>query len=127
MEHLEWHNHAYIDENNTVIGVAVFQESAHDTQLLESVKEMYGAKQTVCCCTFGLANVGDIWTGTEFRPSSPYPSWVWNFTTKSWNAPVPMPVDYTDDGRYFEWDEPTVSWVLMLWNDTDKKYEPANN
>ena len=107
MEHLEWHNHAFIDESNKVIDVAVFQESDHDTDILETIRESLGAKQTVCCCTFGMASVGYDWIGTEFRPPAPYPSWVWNVENKGWEAPIDKPID----GGMYIWNEPTKNWL----------------
>lgn len=79
MNHLEWHKHAFIDDNNVVINVAVFDEWAHEHQLLEDIRINMGAKQVVCCCTFGLGNVGD----------------TWNEETKSWIVP-PLPEPPTD-------------------------------
>jgi hypothetical protein len=42
----------------------------------------------------------------EFNLRKPYPSWVGDIDTMSWQPPVPYP---QDDKRYY-WDEPTVSW-----------------
>jgi hypothetical protein len=41
-----------------------------------------------------------------FIPPKPFPSWVLNNTTWTWNAPVPMPTD----GKVYTWDEATTSW-----------------
>jgi hypothetical protein len=40
-------------------------------------------------------------------PDSPYPSWVWDYDLGCWRAPVAQP----DDGKDYEWDEGTTSWV----------------
>lgn len=61
MTHLEWHNHAFLDENNIVINVSVFDESAHNHQLLEDVKESIGAFKIVCCCQHGIVGIGRQW------------------------------------------------------------------
>lgn len=42
-----------------------------------------------------------------FIPPKPYPSWVLNSQTCNWDAPVPRP----DDGKSYDWDESTTSWV----------------
>ena len=42
-----------------------------------------------------------------FYAPSPYPSWVLNEGTYLWEAPTPYP----DDGKSYEWDEDTTSWV----------------
>ena len=41
------------------------------------------------------------------RPAQPYNSWTWNSVDKVWEAPEPRP----DDGKNYEWDEETLSWV----------------
>jgi len=43
----------------------------------------------------------------EHQARKPFPSWVGNAETMTWNAPTPYP---TDDKRY-TWDESTTSWV----------------
>jgi hypothetical protein len=43
----------------------------------------------------------------EHQARKPYPSWVGNEETMSWESPVPLPVD----GKYYYWDEPTGSWI----------------
>ena len=42
-----------------------------------------------------------------FIPPKPYASWVLNETTCRWEAPTPMPTD----GKRYNWDESTTSWV----------------
>jgi hypothetical protein len=43
----------------------------------------------------------------EHQARKPYPSWVGDINTMSWQPPVLYP---QDDKQYY-WDEPTVSWV----------------
>jgi len=43
-----------------------------------------------------------------FVPPKPYASWVLNNTTVNWEAPTPMP---TTEGKTYDWDEATTSWV----------------
>ena len=42
-----------------------------------------------------------------FIPPTPYASWVMDEATCLWNAPTAMP----DDGKMYQWDEDTTSWV----------------
>lgn len=42
-----------------------------------------------------------------FIPIQPYASWVLNEDTCLWEAPV----TYPDDGKYYKWNEDTVSWI----------------
>ena len=42
-----------------------------------------------------------------FIPPKPYPSWLLNEDTCLWDAPTSFP----DDGKFYNWDEDTTSWV----------------
>ena len=42
-----------------------------------------------------------------FIPPKPFASWVLNEDTCLWDAPVAMPTD----GKRYQWDEATTSWV----------------
>jgi hypothetical protein len=42
-----------------------------------------------------------------FIPPKPFESWVLNEETCFWDPPIPYPTD----GKTYNWDEPTVSWV----------------
>jgi hypothetical protein len=39
----------------------------------------------------------------------PYPSWIWNDQTNSWDAPIPKP----EDGQEYYWDESSQEWVIV--------------
>ena len=43
----------------------------------------------------------------EHQARKPYPSWVGDIDTMSWQPPVPYP----QDEKQYYWDEPTMSWV----------------
>jgi len=42
-----------------------------------------------------------------FIPPKPFASWVLNEDTCLWDAPV----EYPDDGKVYDWDEGSTSWV----------------
>ena len=42
-----------------------------------------------------------------FIPPKPFPSWTLNEETCLWDCPVPYPTD----GKRYEWDETTTSWI----------------
>jgi hypothetical protein len=42
-----------------------------------------------------------------FIPSKRFASWVLNEETCLWEAPVQMP----NNGKFYNWDEPTLSWI----------------
>jgi hypothetical protein len=46
-------------------------------------------------------------TRDAFIPPQPFASWLLDEETCLWNAPVAMP----DDGKIYQWDEATTSWV----------------
>ena len=64
-----------------------------------------------------ITNGGNTYESQETaivpRPDSPYDSWVWNDTRKTWEAPEPYP----DDGLSYTWDEPSLSWVEVSGDD----------
>lgn len=43
-----------------------------------------------------------------FIPPKPYPSWTLDTSTCLWNSPTPYP----SDGKMYDWDEASLSWVL---------------
>ena len=47
-------------------------------------------------------------TRDAFIPPKPFASWSLNEDTCIWEAPMPQP----NDGRFYYWDEETVSWIL---------------
>ena len=69
--HLEWHQHAFIDENNIVKLVAVFDEWAHNHQLLDDICAQNGTTKAICCCQYGLADIGDSWDDVNKQ-------WIYN-------------------------------------------------
>jgi hypothetical protein len=44
-----------------------------------------------------------------FYAPQPFPSWTLNNTSWTWEAPVAMPTD----GKAYNWDEATKSWVAV--------------
>jgi hypothetical protein len=57
----------------------------------------------------GVGYTYDIVNDVFYAPS-PFPSWVLNEATWIWESPVPYPTD----GKYYIWDESTVSWVGIV-------------
>lgn len=53
------------------------------------------------------AGIGYSWDGTGFAAPQPYPSWSLDLHSYLWQAPVAMP----EDGKLYNWDEATTSWV----------------
>jgi hypothetical protein len=53
----------------------------------------------------GIGYTYDVVNDVFYTPK-PYPSWVLNTTTWTWEAPVAYP----DDNESYTWDESTQSW-----------------
>ena len=47
-----------------------------------------------------------------FIPPKPYNSWLLNEDTCLWESPVPYP----SDGKYYAWNEDTLSWAEAVFN-----------
>jgi len=58
------------------------------------------------------AGIGYTYDATNdvFYAPQPFPSWVLNNTTWTWEAPVAMPTD----GKAYNWDEATTSWIEVV-------------
>jgi hypothetical protein len=72
---------------------------------LEVAQEVTGKLCIECSDSFP-AQIGGTWDGQRFIPAKPYDSWVLNQEFQ-WEAPVPEPTD----GKPYEWNESTKSWV----------------
>lgn len=112
---------AQLDENNVVTQVIVVANK--DTADANGVeKEHIGAafcerllggtwKQTSYNASFrkNYAGIGYTYNAEldAFVPPKSYPSWVLNNATANWEAPTPMPTD----GKLYNWDEATLSWI----------------
>ena len=116
---------AQLDDNNVVTQVIVV---ANDELLLD------GAENETKGIMFCKSLLGDDtrWVQTSYNSTirknyagigytydpvadhffapQPFPSWTLD-TDAKWNAPTPMPVE---EGKFFAWDEPTLSWVEVV-------------
>lgn len=60
------------------------------------------------CSDETLVGIGYTYNETDgFRQPKPYPSWIWNAETKTWNAPVPHPDDVEN---FYTWNEQNQQW-----------------
>ena len=53
------------------------------------------------------AGIGYTFDGVGFATPQPFASWTKNTESYLWEAPTPKPTD----GKMYEWDEATLSWV----------------
>ena len=117
-------HYAFLDDSDIVTEVIVGKD---ETELIDGLtpEEWYGTFRGQKCVrtsynTFGNvhtlggtplhknhAGIGYSWDGTGFAAPQPYPSWSLNADSYLWQAPVAMPTD----GKMYNWDEATTSWV----------------
>ena len=119
-------HYALLDENNIVTQVITGLEETEIIQWLEPEVWYGNFHDQTCKRTSYNTFAGEHRTGgipfrknyagigftydeerDAFIPPQPYPSWLLNEETCLWESPVPYP----DDGKDYEWDEETLSWV----------------
>lgn len=116
-------HYAFLDNNNVVVEVitGVDECPEHDWE------QIYGEMRGLRCKRTSYNTIGNqhLNGGIPFRgnfagigyvyideidmfiPQSPFPSWLIDLDNKSWKPPI----NYPDDGKYYTWDESTISWV----------------
>ena len=109
-------HYAFLDENNIVTEVIV---GIDETELIEGLtpEVWYGNfRNQVCKRTSYNNNIRKNYAGIGFTYDStrdafiapkPFASSVLNEETCQWEYPIPRPTD----GKFYKWDEPTLSWV----------------
>jgi len=67
--------------------------------------------QVLPCRVYGVAQVGSVWDGLQFRPPRPIgvPSWRYDSIQNKWVPPIPLP----QDGKMYNWNEESLSWVEL--------------
>lgn len=114
---------AQLDDNNVVLQVIV----VHNNELLDEDGQESEAKGIEFCKSIlgestrwkqtsyngnmrkNYAGIGYYYDGMRdaFVAPRPFQSWLLDEDTCRWNAPTPMP----EDGKFYNWDEATTSWV----------------
>jgi hypothetical protein len=109
---------AQIDENNIVTQVIVIEQDVVDTGLfgdpaswIQTSYNTHGGvhSQGGTPLRKNYAGIGYTYEASRdaFIPPKPFNSWVLDEDTCLYEAPTPMP----DDGKIYNWDEDTTSWV----------------
>jgi hypothetical protein len=122
-------HYAFLDENNIVTQVIVGKnEDEKRDGVIVDWEEWYGNFHGVTCKRTSYNTNGNkhLLDGTPFRgnyagvgytydtendvfyPPQPYPSWTLS-ADWLWEAPV----EYPDDGNFYNWNEETTSWDLV--------------
>lgn len=116
-------NFAKLDEHNIVIEVNVVDNNVvnnlpfpqSEPVGVQFLTEWSGGytnwKQTSYNASFrkNFAGIGFTYSIDldAFISPKPFPSWLLDTATCQWQAPVPYP----NDGKLYQWDEATRSWV----------------
>jgi hypothetical protein len=121
-------HYAFIDQNNTVTEVIVGKDETDTTmdweqhytefrpgqRCLRTSYNTVGGKHKLGGIPYrkNYASLGYIYDQERdaFVPPKPeeFPSWVLNEDTCAWEPPIARP---QEEGKLFDWDEPTLSWV----------------
>ena len=115
---------AQLDENNVVVNVIVVANqdiSDENGNEVESIgvafcQNLFGGRwvQTSYNGKFRkrYASIGSTYNEAldAFVLPQRYPSWVLDSQTANWVAPIPKP----NNGKVYDWNEDTLSWVEVL-------------
>lgn len=104
---------AFLDNENKVINVSVFDSENPDTSLLEDIKNIYNATDYKSCTVYGEAYINGFFINNRFILPKPYPSWILNDLTYEWEAPIPYPQIEDGSDEFYTWDEQSLSWLLL--------------
>jgi hypothetical protein len=121
-------HYAFLNENNIVTEVIVGRNENEVVEGISDWEAHYGEVRGQTCkrTSYNTINgvhtkggtpyrknyafVGFTFDGIGFSAPQPFPSWIKDEETYTWQAPVAMP---TDDKSYY-WDEKTTSWVEVI-------------
>ena len=116
-------HYAFLDENNIVTEVIVGKD---ETELIEGLdpETWYGDfRGQKCVRTSFNAKIRGVYAGIGFlyNPDEDifvtpqiFQSWIRNGS--NWEPPTPIPTD----GKFYQWDEPTLSWIESQSNNPSK-------
>lgn len=111
-------HYAFLDVNNIVTEVIT---GIDENELIEGLppEQWYGDFRGQKCVRtsynnnirFRYAGIGFTYDENldAFITPKPFPSWIFNEVTTSWDAPIPRP----SSGFYY-WDEANQEWVLTI-------------
>ena len=105
-------------EDGIVTTVIVAEQDFIDTQegtWVQTSYNTYGGQHSQGGTPLrkNYAGINYVYDSTRdaFYTPQPYPSWTLNETTCIWEPPVAYP----DDGKLYNWDESTTSWIEVTY------------
>jgi hypothetical protein len=99
-------------KDGKVENILSFEDATEE--LIETFKVLNGCDHAIeVPAKFGLEGESALtidctWDGEDFILPKPFPSYILD-ENKEWIAPVPQP----DDNKMYDWDEDSLSWVLL--------------
>lgn len=107
-------HYAFLDKNNVVTEVIVGKD---ETDTSQDWEQFYGEiRDQICKRTSYSGAIRKNYAGIGFTydeqkdafiPPKPFASFVLNEEKCQWENPI----SYPNDGKNYEWDEPTLTWI----------------
>jgi len=123
-------NFARVDENNIVVEVIAASQDFINSGAV-GPKEQWiecAVNHTIRGRYPGIGYTYDRFKEEFFPPRPPeFPSWIWNNVNGPegrWIAPIPFPGNAVN-GKTYDWDEATVSWVEVNPSSVELKEDPV--
>lgn len=132
-------HYALLDENNVVINVITTGDDAEGPDAEKMIEEITGlkCKQTSYNTSKGVhlkggvpfrwnyAGIGGMYDEERdaFLPAKPFPSWVLNEDTLTWEAPIPQPTDKAYLKKVTNEIGETVTFTTLRWNEDNLNWE----
>jgi hypothetical protein len=109
--------YAFIDENNLVVDVITGRKYDEEFEGITNWEEYYGNIKNKRCLRTEIdgsirknyAGIGYIYNEEldAFIPPKVFNSYILNNETCRWSPPV----EYPNDGKKYDWNEETISWI----------------
>ena len=125
-------HYAILNDNNIVVNVITGKDEGADIDWEKHYAMILDIPENrVKRTSYNTVNGSHLLGGTPFRKNyagvgflydpvrdafyypKPLESWILNEQTCIWEPPVPIPSIPPPEGKYYNWDEPTLSWILQ--------------
>lgn len=132
-------HYALLDENNIVINVVSVGDETEGLEAEKRIEEITGLKcKRTSYNTFNgihcnggepfrmnYATIGGTYDEERdiFLPPKPFPSWIINEDTLTWEAPIPQPTDKDYLKKVTNEIGETLTFTTLRWNEDDLNWE----
>jgi hypothetical protein len=122
--HFENHPYAFLNENNEVVSLYLFEECENEDLLSHTLENIEEAKEYVSLCNNSkydgsyAVSAGMKYENEMFYGQAPYSSWIKSDESPIWEAPIALPQDtHDEDGNEIEWlwDEDHKCWSRGIY------------